>query len=901
MEHADQLEPMGNAIATAMSRQTVIVADGFALRARRLRAVRDGANGTQVMLFEQMAARLAGGFCRPVDDESLRAALRKVLPITRLGELESIKLLPGMVDAAATTLGKVWDAGIDLTSRMHEHPRLAALARLEQQVVAALPPGMRTPASLAAAATARIQHADAVLGQVRIEGLLDLTPCWRPLLLALAEKQTIHWWFGPRPVAPWVFGTMIGGLYLPPLAPEVSVVSAANAAHEAIEAMRWVRDLLASGKAQAHEIAIAAASTSEFDDHFLALCRDAELPLHFAHGVPVLSTRAGQACAALADILCNGLTQARLRRLVVLCGRESGWFAALPEGWLRVLPRERELTSNTEWERILARIAPDSWPDGVDHVSVLHSIVDLLQAGAAVAERAGEDFLSGQALSIWRKALLAGPAAALPLSLSRQKQSDGLDSCTCVAWLPAAALAATPRRFVRLLGMNANLWPRNSAEDGLLPDHVLSSNELVPLPLAQVDRRAFDAILRGTEGQLVLSRSRRDSQGRSLGGSMLLRGQPAARYLRRNDRPAQAFSETDRLQARPAEFSALAQARAAYSCWQNWRRSDITPHDGLVRGGHPVLSNVALRTHSATSLKVLLRNPLGYVWRYGLGWRARDTSAEQFTMDSRNFGNLVHKVLERAVLALEASASLASASLEEKRAAVAASVREVAHEWASQQAVPPALVWQATLEQAGDLAVAALTVADSLMVKARAYVEVPFGGSESRIEGAPIPWDHTRAIVIPGTSLRINGYIDRLDISADGKRVQVCDYKTGKTPKDPPELDGGKELQRCLYAFVVNALIGEDAEVRASLLYPHDQENLVLDQPGDVMVALAAYLRAAHDSLMAGRCLPGPDTGDKYDEFALLLPANATAVYCKDKASAVSRMLGAAATIWDTK
>ena len=96
------------------SRSTLVVHGRLAMRERRLVAARDGRHGLQVMSFEQAAARLAGGFTRPIDDESLRAAIQAVLPATPMGELESIKVLPGMIDAAADTLHKAWRAGIDL-------------------------------------------------------------------------------------------------------------------------------------------------------------------------------------------------------------------------------------------------------------------------------------------------------------------------------------------------------------------------------------------------------------------------------------------------------------------------------------------------------------------------------------------------------------------------------------------------------------------------------------------------------------------------------------------------------------------------------------------------------------------------------------------------------------------
>ena len=74
----------------------------------RLKAARERRHGLQIMTFEQLAARLAGGLARPVDDDSLREAVTAVLPKTALGELDGIKALPGMVGAAADTLRKAW-------------------------------------------------------------------------------------------------------------------------------------------------------------------------------------------------------------------------------------------------------------------------------------------------------------------------------------------------------------------------------------------------------------------------------------------------------------------------------------------------------------------------------------------------------------------------------------------------------------------------------------------------------------------------------------------------------------------------------------------------------------------------------------------------------------------------
>jgi len=83
------------------------------MREIRLRAARAGEHGTHVMTFEHLAARLSGGFTKPIDYDTLRSTIQQVLPAIDLGELDAIKLLPGMLDAAADTLQKAcWRASI---------------------------------------------------------------------------------------------------------------------------------------------------------------------------------------------------------------------------------------------------------------------------------------------------------------------------------------------------------------------------------------------------------------------------------------------------------------------------------------------------------------------------------------------------------------------------------------------------------------------------------------------------------------------------------------------------------------------------------------------------------------------------------------------------------------------
>ena len=719
-------------------RRTVIAHSRLRIRELRLEAARNRWHGLQIMTFEQLAARLAGGLTQAVNDDALREAIVAVLPETDLGELDRIKTLPGMTGAAADTLRKAWRAGLDLQARAGEHPRLQSIASLEAAVLEALPPPMMRPTDLVATGLARLDHAAVLFGPIEIVGITELSPVWRPLLHAIARRVPVRWNAGPRPVPDWLDGAMIEIVRDVAQGPAVSTVSAATSYHEAVEAMRWARQLLASGRAEPADIAIASATPGEYDDHLLALRADANLDLHFVHGVKVTANREGQAAAALADILLRGLSQTRMRRLNTLLRAHAGPFADLPEGWTRILPAGAPLSSPGAWTRLIAGLSAADWPEGNDHGPALAAIVELLSPGVEAAGDAGETLLTGHAREIWRRALTEGPAASLDLTLETLKQDDGIDPCVSACWMPANVLAASPRRFVRLLGLNSARWPRTMAEDRLLSDHIVPTTELDPLPVAAADRRDFATILATTESEIVLSRARRDEEGRLLGRStLLLQARAAESYVPRNRVPAHAFSETDRLMGRPGEFRRLPQARAASDCWFDWLRAEITPHDGAVRPDHPAIRVILDRTQSASSLRMLLRNPVGFVWRYGLGWRAPEGGEDPLVLDALAMGELVHQTLDRALRMLEEDGGLAGASMKRIGAAVDAAASEIAATWEAEQAVPPPVIWRRTLDEIRALGGQALVFRDGDFAAARALWGGPVrrSGTQVRCRG----------------------------------------------------------------------------------------------------------------------------------------------------------------------
>jgi PD-(D/E)XK nuclease superfamily len=854
-----------------MARRTIVVSARPQFEAIRLELARSDGSGVLVTPVERMATRLAGGLLDFADPDDLVRAVSAVLENAAeddLGDLAEIRALPGVPRTLATTLRRAWSAGLDLAERAGDNPRLTAMARIESAVLERLKAGQLRPVDVVERAVARLQHAPKVMGAVEFHHLPDLARCWRSLVQALPAVVPVTWAAGPFPVPDWVSATK--GILVTrsePKKPEKRTVSCANPRHEVIEAMRWARSLMASGKAGPHQIAFAAASTSRYDDFVFSLSEECNLDIHFGHGRRALHTEAGQAAAALADVLLRGLSQTRVRR--VISGAmffQVPAVAKLPKDWGRHLPSGAPLNSIEHWERALE--GGDKQETATVLLPLIRKMAPQVLAMEAAAE-VGETLLNGAARQIWRRALAQAPATALDRELGNLRTADLFDPAKTLAWMPASSLASAPRPYVWLFGLNAQVWPRLSAEDPLLPQRLLGGMSLEETSVATADRVSFEAIEASAECEVVRSYSRREAEGRRLGVSPLVTDvEPEILY--RTQVPGHAMSEPDRLMARFEEFALREEAKLAITCWRNWRDPEITPHDGRIdRVDHPALVAALKAPQSAHSLTLLLRNPVGFMWRYALGMNEPDMESDALDMDARAFGILVHEVLDAAVQALSASARWTSEAIE---AEIAAQLEAVRARWELEVPAPPMQLWHTRLRRAAVMATNALLFPHELLPGQASFSEVPFGTSGAS-KGRALPWDTQTPVPVPGTDLTITGYIDRVDI-ADGKAAaRVVDYKTGSNPGQFT-LRGGRELQRCLYAFAVSELLGPDTAIEAGLLYPSDEPGdpaagayQRLEAPDATLEVLKAALVKAVANLRRGLALPGVAAGVRYKDY----------------------------------
>ncbi|WP_456708567.1 PD-(D/E)XK nuclease family protein [Bradyrhizobium sp. USDA 4452] len=839
---------------------------------RRAAAARANECGLQIFNLPRLAARLAGGFIVPMAAEQQDSAVQHALDGAGFVELEPVRQLPGMARAVGRTLRKLWDADLDLRA-LGDSQRIRELVLIEERVREQLPNAMLSPRDLRNAALQRIQHAPRLLGPVCIEHLSFVQPVWRPLIEALTKVVPVEW-RAPRHAETEWFSGGVATIAAPSHVIRPTVLSCADPRHEVVEALRWARHLITSGFAKPDEIAVASASPGAWDDHFLALVSETGLTVHFAHGIPALATLDGQRCAALADVLLHGLNQRRVRRVVSLCGGQVSALDKLPYDWLAALPRGATLPALDDWSRAIEEaILKDG---SLAPTRAVLPLLDILAKGPAASSEAAALLLRERSLDIWQAANRSAPADALELSLRDVRLAPDTDAADSIVWCSARDLAAAPRRHVRLLGLTNRSWPRRIGDDPILPRHVLSELELDVDPPSRADRRHFTIILDAASGGAVLSRSRRGSEGSRVGRSPLSEDQPET-ALSRARIPEHACSEADRLMARPEEAAEIKRIRSAALCWQDWHVERLTAHDGQFAADHHVIARALERIQSATSLQRLLRDPLGFVWRYALGWNAPEESEQPLSIAAHDFGKLVHELLRRAVDSLEPAPGYAKASdiqIERALNDAAAVVRE---SWPLQRPVPPKLLWSNTVDYAARQALVALLRKEISEEGTRSWTEIPFGQPDGFDAGRELPWIPTIPVYVPGTLIRLRGAIDRLDMRTNPFGVRVTDYKTGSAPKNALRMiiAGGAELQRALYGLACRQLLDGEPQVISRLLYLSGEPlALKLGNLDATIEQISAFVGEALTMLRRGTAVVGPLSYDGANDLRLALPAS---------------------------
>ena len=131
--------------------------------------------------------------------------------------------------------------------------------------------------------------------------------------------------------------------------------------------------------------------------------------------------------------------------------------------------------------------------------------------------------------------------------------------------------------------------------------------------------------------------------------------------------------------------------------------------------------------------------------------------------------------------------------------------------------------------------------------------EWSFGGGTP---GAGDP-DIVPALVVGGRTVRFRGRVDRVDASADGRRVRLVDYKTGAGTTEAERIDQGRDVQLAVYVLAALAAAerGPDTIAAEYRMVRRGAGFKVLPlepDPDAVRAGLAATLAVAVSGIAAG-------------------------------------------------
>jgi hypothetical protein len=271
---------------------------------------------------------------------------------------------------------------------------------------------------------------------------------------------------------------------------------------------------------------------------------------------------------------------------------------------------------------------------------------------------------------------------------------------------------------------------------------------------------------------------------------------------------------------------------------------------------------------SATSLQVWAGCPFHYFIERVLGAEPTEVPHDGWTMDALEKGTLIHAVLESFFRELQSQGR--PTPDEAYTAADFALIESLAQArfedaWA-RGITGHALVWETTRKQVlADLR--AFLAEDEAWRRAEhlqpALFEQPFG-MDTDAAWPPVE------ITIGDAVLRFRGYIDRVDLSPDGRRAYVFDYKTGRANgykellSDP--VLGGRSLQMALYTRAARAALGPDVDVGGGYWFVTARGGFLKiplsPGAGRVSVRLEQTLGAIADGIQRGvfPAVPGAET-----------------------------------------
>ena len=242
--------------------------------------------------------------------------------------------------------------------------------------------------------------------------------------------------------------------------------------------------------------------------------------------------------------------------------------------------------------------------------------------------------------------------------------------------------------------------------------------------------------------------------------------------------------------------------------------------------------NLLDRVHSPTSLQNWAKCPFSYFLGNVLRLGDTESPEDAHTITPLDKGNLIHGILEefvnKAIKDGTLPAPAESWNDDHRQALLSIAERHFA-DFQARGVTGKPVMWR--LES------------DGIRADLESFLEMDaanrekYGVSPMRLEAAfgmdgEDSWDEASWRMKGGDAIKLRGYIDRVDVSPDGRSALVLDYKTGGSGyynglKDDPT-DKGKLLQLGAYALAAEREFGKRVDVRSAYWFPTSRGGFVL-------------------------------------------------------------------------
>lgn len=245
---------------------------------------------------------------------------------------------------------------------------------------------------------------------------------------------------------------------------------------------------------------------------------------------------------------------------------------------------------------------------------------------------------------------------------------------------------------------------------------------------------------------------------------------------------------------------------------QRWDVPFLTVYDGVLTAEAAITN---LNTHlfperlllSVSALETYARCPFRYFLTSVLGLAAQDDPEQLLTIRPRHRGLLLHTILHDFFSRLQREQRL-PVRMEEQE-----SLRQLLMEvadthcktFAQTKATGLPFLWELEQEHIRmQLLFLLQWEAERSDTFVPANFETPFGREEVSLENPFFPAQLVSFVGDEATAVFLHGRIDRIDVTSDGQRARILDYKSGKPVRG--RFAGGTALQLPLYLFAARLL-----------------------------------------------------------------------------------------------